>query len=176
MLGPWHLEMFDGAIDRRPRHRDRWRPRGVPRPVTIWHAGVTVGPQIIWPPIHVDDQREYVRRVVAAKRDGGALVTVLHRRGATAVVVVDVFGDELTELQEHRIRRLFTACKPPSAYGKIRPWVAIGAGRYGAFTTSAVVREPNAWDYWDEHDRLTPMLEQLERILSAADRELEAAS
>jgi|1186.fasta_scaffold601901_1 hypothetical protein len=135
------------------------------------------GPHVLWPPVHRDDQARYARRVTEAKREGRVLVTVLHRRGGSAVIVVDVFGDELTELQEHKVRTLFTACLPPKAYGKIRPWGAIGAGRYGAFTTNAVARVwEEDWGQLESRDLLTPTLEQLEAILTADDRELEGAA
>jgi hypothetical protein len=174
MLGPWHLEEFDGAIDRRPRARRQSHAQRLSRdtrahPVTVWHGRAMTGPHVLWPPVHVDDQREYARRMVAAKHDGAALITVLHRRGATAIVIVDVFGRELTELEEHRIRRLLWTARPPKAYGKIEPVVAVSAGRYGAYSTNVVDTE-RSWDFWTEdRDRLSETLAELTRVLVGAD-------
>ncbi len=172
MIGPWHLNLFDGAIDRRERYvrrNGRWRPATGPRPVTTWQSRVMTGPHVLWPPVHADDQREYARRIVAAKREGGALITVLRRRGATCVIVLDVFGDGLTEYEQQRVRRELYWLKP-RGYFKIRPWVAIDVNAHGGFTTNAVhyERDPNSWPY-DDVDRLTPALERLERILTAVD-------
>jgi hypothetical protein len=178
MLGPWHLGLFDGAIDRERwvRRNGRWRAPSGPRPVTIWQSRVMTGPHVLWPPVHADDQREYARRIVAAKHEGGAVITVLRRRGATCVIVLDVFGVELTEYEQHRVRRELEWLKPRN-YFTIRPWCAFEVGPRGGFTTNAVhyERDPNGWPY-DDTDRRTPALARLERIQRAADDELEAAS
>lgn len=170
MIGPWHLNLFDGAIDRRPRwyhgrHRHLYL---LPRRVTVWHSRTMTGPHVVWPPVRQDDQAEYARRVVTTRRESGALITVLHRRGATAVLILDVFGAELTADEQRSVRFVLEGLKPAPAYGKIPPWVAIGVGPHGGYSTNAVVVEHD-WGYWDETDRLTPALARLEHILSAVD-------
>jgi hypothetical protein len=170
MIGPWHVGLFDGAIDRRPRwYKRRYLHRYLlPRRVTVWHSRTMTGPHVIWPPIRQEDQPEYARRIVATRRDSGALITVLHRRGATAVLILDVFGPELTEDEQRSVQFVLEGLKPAPAYGKIPPWVSIGVGPRGAWSTNVVVRERD-WNYWDEFDRLAPALERLEAILSAVD-------
>jgi hypothetical protein len=170
MLGPWHLRLFDGAIDRRPhwyygRHRHLYQ---LPRGVTVWHSRTMTGPHVVWPPMRQEDQPEYARRVVATRRESGALITVLHRRGATAMLILDVFGPELTEDEQRSVRFLLEGLKPAPAYGKIPSWASVAVGPHGAYSTNAVVREYD-WSYGDEHDRLTPALARLEQILSAVD-------
>jgi hypothetical protein len=177
LLGPWHLDVFDGAIDRRrrwyrPQRRRRWQPEPL---VDVFRSRAIRGVQAIWPPIVQADQREYGRRLVAARRRNGSLITVLRRRGATAIVIVDVFGDGLGEFEQARVRRLFEALTPAGAYGgRIRPWVAIQVGQWGAFSTSVIDRR---WDEhsWQELDALGPAVDALADIL-AGDRDRERAA
>jgi hypothetical protein len=173
MLGPWHLSgIFDGAIDRRPRayRRRSARPPRPDRPaVDVWTARVATGPHVLWPPVHVDDQAEHARRVVAARVADGALVTVLARRRATALVTVDVFGEPLTALQQRRVRGIFEVLAPRPFF-RIRPWLAIDVGPFGGFTTAARVRDDDGGRTWPPVDVLDPALAELERVLATPTR------
>ena len=163
MIGPWNLPCFDGAIDRR---RAEQRDHRAPRPVDVWHGHVATGPHVLWPPVHVDQQRDYAHAVVEAKHAGAALVTVLARRGATAVVVIDNFGRPLDDGEQAAVRRILEGLKPRPFF-KIRPWVAVDVGPWGGFTTNAVVRDRD-WNWWTpDVDRIGPAIEQLTWILAA---------
>ena len=117
--------LFDGAIDRR-----RAVTRTGARPVGLWHGRVTTGPHVIWPPVHRDEQLEYARAVVTVKHAGAALVTVLHRRGATCVIVVDVFGRPLDDGEQAAVRRVLERLTP-APFFSVRPWVAVDVGPLG---------------------------------------------
>ena len=137
MIGPWHVDFLDGAIDRRQRRRHRLQPRRPGdlhrgRAVDTWHTHIPAGPQVLWPPIHPDDQPEYARRVVHAHHTAGALVTVIHRNGATCLLVIDVFGVELTDRQQQEVRSALRSLRPPPFF-RIRPWVADKVGPPGRF-------------------------------------------
>jgi hypothetical protein len=163
MIGPWHLPCLDGAVDRR-----RAETRHGARPVETWHGRVMTGPHVVWPPVDRDQQAEYARRVVEAKRAGAALVTVLHRRGATCVVVIDVYGRPLDDGEQAAVRRVLERLTPAPFFG-IRPWVAVQVGPWGGLTTNAVEREHDPeWLDDPDVDRLGPALEQLAWILADA--------
>jgi hypothetical protein len=159
VIGPWHLPCFDGAIDRR-----RAVTRHGARPVQTWHGRVATGPHVLWPPVHRDEQLDYARAVVTAKHAAAALVTVLHRRGATAAVIVDVFGRELDTGEQAAMRSVLEHLTP-APFFTIRPWVAVHVGPLGGFVTNAVERDRDPWE-WPPVDRLAPALEQLAWILA----------
>jgi len=160
VIGPWHLpDLFDGAIDRR-----RAAARYGPRPVEMWIGRVMTGPQALWPPVHVDQQRDYARVVAGARRRGAALVTVLRRRGSTCVVAVDVFGRPLDDGEQAAIRRILERLKPQPFF-TIKPWVALHVGEWGGYSTNAAVRERDP-DGWADTDLLGLALEQLAWVLA----------
>jgi hypothetical protein len=166
MLGPWHLKILDGAIDRRHHHRTP-----APRVVDVLHTRPEAGAMgyAIWPPIRRADQPAYARRLVLARKSGGALITVLHRRGATALVVVDVFGAPLTGVEQASVRGIFESLQPPG-FMRMRPWGAIEVNEHGGFTTNAVERARDEY-WWTREDRLSPALRDLLGVLEGNDND-----
>jgi hypothetical protein len=161
VIGPWHVpDVFDGGIDRR-----RAELQHGPRPVEMWVGRVMTGAAVLWPPVHADLQRDYAGVVVGARRRGAALLTVLNRRGATCVLVIDVFGRPLDDGEQAAVRRILERLKPQPFF-KIKPWVAVDVGPWGGFTTSAVVRELDFGPWGGDADVLGPALEQLAWVLA----------
>jgi hypothetical protein len=170
VIGPWHLHgPFDAAIDRRRRYyrRRRW-PAPAGRSVTVWQSRVQTGPAAVWPPIARDDQAEYARRLVQARVDAAALITVLHRRGRSAVLIVDVFGGGLSNHEQRRVRSLLEGLAPRPFF-RIRPWVAIGVGPYGAFSTNVRVWDDGDCPGWGDMEVLGPAVDALAEVLAAPD-------